>query len=174
MTRLSRRKFLKTTGAAASAAILGPALFQRQALASPAFTRLDVGGLTATSPVIAGYKTAIAAMQALPANDPRSWLYQANIHGTYDSPSQPSWNTCQHGSFFFLSWHRMYLYWFERIVRHYSGVRGWALPYWNYADAAQRQIPSMFRTPTSASQCLRTCSCNPRPSLPRTKAEGRV
>jgi len=35
---------------------------------------------------------------------------------------------------FFFSWHRMYLYWFERIVRRMSGDDTWALPYWNWTD----------------------------------------
>ncbi|MGH7262080.1 MAG: tyrosinase family protein [Nitrospiraceae bacterium] len=42
---------------------------------------------------------------------------------------QTAWNTCQHGSYFFLSWHRMYLYYFERILREASRDPNFALPY---------------------------------------------
>jgi len=77
-------------------------------------------------------KTGIAAMKALPITNKTSWLYQAAIHGTTTLPVQPSWNTCQHGTQFFLSWHRMYLYYFERILRAKSGNPSLTLPYWNY------------------------------------------
>ena len=43
----------------------------------------------------------------------------------------------------------MYLYWFERIIRKMSGDSSWALPYWNYTSASERQLPSMFRVTTS-------------------------
>ena len=43
---------------------------------------------------------------------------------------------CQHQGWFFLPWHRMYLYFFERIVRaavvEAGGPADFALPYWNY------------------------------------------
>ena len=59
-------------------------------------------------------------MKARDPSDPTSWRFQANIHGTRDEIPDAFadvWATCQHGTFFFLSWHRMYLYYFERILR---------------------------------------------------------
>jgi tyrosinase len=44
----------------------------------------------------------------------------------------------------------MYLYWFERIVRKHSGMYDWALPYWDWANPAQRQLPPAFRVVTSS------------------------
>jgi len=38
------------------------------------------------------------------------------MHGTDATPAKTLWNSCQHGSYYFLSWHRMYLYYFERIL----------------------------------------------------------
>jgi hypothetical protein len=91
-------------------------------------------------------KKAIATMKSLPDTDTSSWVYQANIHGTYDTTDLPAWNTCQHGSYFFFPWHRMYLYYFERILRKASGDPTLALPYWNYSDNPdQRAIPEPFR-----------------------------
>ncbi len=84
--------------------------------------------------------------------DPTGWLYQANIHGTTDRPLQTAWNTCQHGSYFFLSWHRMYLYYFERILRRAAGDSNFALPYWNWST--QRALPPPFRLPGDASNPL--------------------
>lgn len=149
-TLWNRRQFLATTGAAASAAFAGKSLLRPLGVGAATFTRMDVGGLTATSSQITSYAKAVTAMQALPASDPRSWSYQAAIHGTLaPCPCGISWNTCEHGTEFFWSWHRMYLYYFERIVRRYSGDYGWALPYWNWQLASENQLPPMFRNTSS-------------------------
>ena len=150
MKKHSRRRFLTAAGAAASVAILGPSLLEGGRVFAAPFMRRDIGGLGAADPIITGYKTAVTAMKALPATDPRSWSYQAAIHGTYTMPTKTAWNTCEHGTYFFWSWHRMYLYYFERIVRKYSGVYGWTLPYWNYSSPAQRQLPAVFRDAASS------------------------
>lgn len=143
----TRRRFLRTTGVAA-AAIAGSTLFDAGRLfAAGPFTRRDVGTLTASHTIIKGYKKAIKTMKALPDTNPVSWGYQAAIHGSSLGAAHPAWSTCEHGTLFFLSWHRMYLYWFERIVRKHSGDPNWALPFWNYESAAQRELPLMFRTP---------------------------
>jgi hypothetical protein len=118
------------------------------------FVRPNIGKLDPNGPEIAALRTGVAAMKAKPATDPTSWLYQANMHGTYDTPALPQWNTCQHGNYFFLSWHRMYLYYFERILRKSSGDPKFALPFWDYTDPAQRAIPAAFRTPGTAQNPL--------------------
>jgi tyrosinase len=153
---VSRRRFLSRTAIAAGAVIAGPTLFDiEELLAQPTFVRPDVF-LPAAVPHLNAYKTAITAMRALPISNPVSWSYQAAIHGTTATPVRTAWNTCQHGNFFFLSWHRMYLYWFERIVRSKSGMASWALPYWNYipgtsvAATDSRKLPLPFRSPANA------------------------
>ncbi|MGV0812643.1 LysM peptidoglycan-binding domain-containing protein [Mycolicibacterium boenickei] len=86
--------------------------------------------------------------------DPIGWQYQSDIHGTTVDPDNFR-NQCQHFCWFFLPWHRMYLQWFERIVR--SAIADlddiddqtkstWALPYWNYSsdDPARRRLPQAF------------------------------
>jgi len=104
-------------------------------------------------PVIAAYAEAVRIMRGRTVGDPTSWAYQAAMHG---SRTADDWlNTCQHGSWFFLPWHRMYLYWFERICR--TAIESspevddttkatWALPYWNYdRGTPTNQIPKTFR-----------------------------
>ncbi len=150
MPKHSRRRFIATAGAAASAAIIAPSIFNLGTVFAAPFVRRNLGGLSATDPIIIGYKTAVTAMKALPATDPRSWSYQAAIHGTHASGSHIAWNTCEHGTYFFWPWHRIYLYYFERIVRKYSGVYGWTLPYWDYSSPTQRQLPPPFRDATSS------------------------
>jgi hypothetical protein len=107
-------------------------------------------------PVLRGYAHAIRAMQQLPLSDPRSWRYQAAIHGIANAatPAGAPWNQCQHASWYFLPWHRMYLYRFERIVRSFLpsdiDAGDWALPYWDYSSGAPgHALPPAFRTPTT-------------------------
>jgi len=155
MTPTFTRRELLVTGARASAgasAICVPLLRAPTGAAATkaTVTSRDVGGLGASDHIIVAYKNAVAAMKALPSSDPRSWTYQAAIHGTFASPVQTAWNTCEHGTYWFWPWHRMYLHYFERIIRKYSGDSGWALPYWNYESASERQLPVPFRDPSSS------------------------
>lgn len=109
-------------------------------------------------PTILWYAKAVGALQAVTnLSDPRSWLHLANIHGT-DTPRQQwpagftdrTWNACQHGSWYFLPWHRIYLHHFEKIVRKtivdLQGPADWALPFWNYdpADPETLGLPPEF------------------------------
>jgi tyrosinase len=88
-------------------------------------------------------------MKLLPSSNPLSWGYQAAIHGAPGPPLHTAWDTCEHGTPYFWSWHRMYLYWFERIIRKMSGDAAWALPYWDYISPSQRSLPVPFRDPSS-------------------------
>ncbi len=102
-------------------------------------------------------RTGIEVMQSRSDTDPTSWIYQANIHGAFDQDGtpQPAWNSCQHGSWHFLAWHRMYLYYFERILRQASGDPNLTLPYWNYGDTNNpnaRQIPLPYRQPSNVDE----------------------
>jgi len=149
LTIATRRTFLRCTGALSSY----PFLRGLSAYATPpptAYVRKDIASLSATDSVIVSYRRAIRAMMALPTTNPLSWAYQAAIHGTtLPGPPQPAWNTCTHGSYYFWPWHRMYLYWFERIIRKMSGDPTWALPYWNWSSSAERQLPAVFRDTAS-------------------------
>jgi len=150
MGKTTRRKFLAASGTAVSATLLGPLLFKAdKAFASPALVRRNVGAMDASDPILLSYRKAITAMQARPTTDPTSWAYQAAIHGTLSSAVHTSWNTCEHGTDFFWSWHRMYLYWFERIVRKACGDPCWALPYWNWAPGSDLHLPAPFRDTAS-------------------------
>lgn len=120
--------------------------------------RRNIYSLSPDGPEIAALREGVAAMQSRPPTDPTSWIYQANIHGSFDAPPNETarrlWNQCQHQSFFFLSWHRMYLLYFERILREASGVEDLALPYWDYANSAHRALPIAFREPADVSNPL--------------------
>jgi tyrosinase len=94
-------------------------------------TRKNVLSLPAGDQTLFWYGKAITAMQKKPIADPSSWRYQSAIHEYHRSedphassadklPSKSDqkkfWTQCQHGSWYFLPWHRMYLHFFEQIV----------------------------------------------------------
>jgi tyrosinase len=107
-------------------------------------------------PTVLAYARAIAAMQALPIDRPTGWAYQAAIHGQASGGTPPPgapWNECQHATWYFLPWHRMYLFHFEQIVRTFvaqqDGPDDWALPYWDYSSGAPgNALPVAFRVPS--------------------------
>jgi hypothetical protein len=152
---LTRRHFLATASATAGVGLVGKSLFNVAKVfaqgAPAAFVRPNVAGMTLASPAIVSYIAGVTAMQALPANNPVSWTYQAAIHGTNAAPLLAQ-NTCQHGTNFFWAWHRMYLYWFERIVRKLSGSATWALPFWDWQ--ANPTLPTPFQNPPAGSAVL--------------------
>jgi tyrosinase len=154
--QLSRRRFLQQAGAAGGTLLLQSALFGDRLGVAPVLAqpvvqvRKDIDTLTPAE--ITALRTGIRVMQSRPASSRTSWLFQANIHGhPPGSGSNPAWDQCQHGSFFFLAWHRMYLYFLERILRAASGTPTLTVPYWNYSKATPtaRALPAPFRTPTT-------------------------
>ena len=142
-----RRAFLKGVGGAAAGLFLASTLGGCESLLEAIRNRPLRKRLNATSaPVQADvltYRAAVAAMQALPASDPRNWANQAGIHGTVAG----GFNLCQHGTPHFFSWHRAYLFYFEEICRQLTGEKHFALPYWNWNQDAQ--LHAAFLDPTS-------------------------
>ena len=72
---------------------------------------------------------------------------------TPDAFADGIWGTCQHTNATtrstprFLPWHRLYLYYYERTLRKYSGNDGFALPYWNYFDYPANDPPNLWAPP---------------------------
>jgi len=60
------------------------------------------------------------------------------------------WDTCPHGPTSFLPWHRVYLYFFERIVASAAGEATLGLPYWNWTR--DRSLPKSFWESIDGSQ----------------------
>jgi tyrosinase len=89
----------------------------------------------------AQYGSLLTAIRRMKANtnaaDPNSWSYWTNIHI----------NRCPHGIAYFLSWHRGYLYYFERQLRTASNDPKLVLPYWDYYSYAS--LPAEFTNASS-------------------------
>jgi tyrosinase len=139
------------------------------------------GPLASTDRTLEWYARAVAALKTRRIADPTSWRYQAGIH-EYVRKRDPLadrgdvlpsaakqkkfWTRCQHGSWFFLPWHRMYLHYFESIlmleVAAQGGPTDWALPYWNYSQGdPSKLLPAAFRSPTWTDPVSKATAPNP-------------
>jgi hypothetical protein len=98
----------------------------------------------------------------------RSWIYWANMHlhfGTdcagpitgsgmagvqtftaTNATETATWCKCQHRTQTFLTWHRMYLWYFERVLQQAAGDSTLRLPYWDYAT--DPGLPAAYRAAT--------------------------
>jgi hypothetical protein len=61
--------------------------------------------------------------------------------------AQRVWAECQHGTGHFLTWHRMFLYYFERVLRAAAGDPELRLPYWDYTAIANVGFPQLLGQP---------------------------
>ncbi|MPY24348.1 tyrosinase family protein [Shewanella sp. YLB-07] len=135
--------------------------------------RNDVYQLGQNDNTLALYAKAVAEMKTRKATDPTSWSYQAAMHGFNANnpfwknvgqlPSNTEqamyWNQCQHSSWYFIPWHRMYIAYFEQIVAQtlvdlgeIASIDDWALPFWNYSNTDNPDaltIPPAFTTPAN-------------------------
>ena len=128
--------------------------------------------------MLAIYGQAVQQMQtAIAEGSPTSWVFQWYTHNVkgdttkaaeltriYPGPSpdrnlaDEMWNTCQAHhpgdvEDYFLPWHRMFVYYFETIIRQVSGNADFTLPYWNYSTqdmAVRGVIPPEFGQSGSA------------------------
>jgi tyrosinase len=131
------------------------------------FTRKNVWELGGdwADPIL-WYARGVAAMKARALAEPTAWRFYGGIHGfdqgmwqqlgyLSSSDTMPSsadqdrfWMQCQHGSWYFVPWHRGYLLAFEANIRaevvKLGGPSDWALPYWNYFKDGQANLPPAF------------------------------
>ena len=133
-------------------------------------TRKDAWKLSSSDKTLHWYAVAVSEMQSRKFANPLSWLFQAAVHG-YDAglyppikPGDPPplakvqttyWKKCEHASWWFLPWHRIYVFLFEQmcldIIRAKGGPEDWALPYWDYSHpkgTPERTMPDAFRNST--------------------------
>jgi Common central domain of tyrosinase/Polyphenol oxidase middle domain len=109
----------------------------------------------------------------------RSWVFWANMHAHFDcfqsagaslswpgmagvqtfTPSndreRATWCKCEHNfSDKFLTWHRMYLWYFERVLQAAAGDPSLRLPFWDYAN--DPNLPAAYRDPTYVNEAGQT------------------
>ncbi|TWD53313.1 tyrosinase [Agrobacterium vitis] len=137
-------------------------------------------------PLLYWYAIGVSALQKRGLNDNTSWRFMAAIHGIditssdgslwqqygYYTPGEPLpsqadqdlyWNQCQHGSWYFLPWHRGYIWSIEGLVRaeiiKAGGPKDWAMPYWNYSD--QKNPQALLLPPAFSATTMPDGSANP-------------
>ena len=127
--------------------------FERQAKAQAALTRYNIQ-TPAGAAMLAQYASAVKILMTSAGTDPRSWTFwwymhwvkgsttkDAELARIYPDPLDPrralaleTWNTCQpHGTgmdrMVFLPWHRMFVYFYERLLRSVLNNPTFTLPY---------------------------------------------
>ena len=151
-------------------------------------TRMDIATLGGPwSDTMLWYARAVGELRTRPFNDRTSWVYMGSLHGIDvqgwvnqglvppnipsppPDPLQDRFNQCQHAGWFFLPWHRGYVFAMEALLADWivsqGGPADWALPYWNYLDDTNptaRDYPQEFLdatlpdgSPNSLSDALR-------------------
>ena len=169
MTHVSRRTFIQSL-AALPLALAVP----RLARAGDLMVRYDLASPQGQE-MLAVFAHAVHRMETkYKDTSPMSWLWQwythfvngdttktAEIERIFGSDNtarrqlaEDTWDTCQAHSGQdmnnFLPWHRMYVYYLERVVRRVTGRDDFTLPYWDYTseDPAKRGVlPAEFRNP---------------------------
>ena len=154
MNRLTRRSLLE--GAAAIPLYLWLRQDARGQSSAP-LVRYEARSPEGQS-MLQTYARAVSRMQSTSEGDPTGWLFQWYTHSVkgsttkaaelariYPMPSPDrdlagaAWETCQahhpaDDENNFLPWHRLFLLYFEKIIRRMSGDPSFTLPYWNYSD----------------------------------------
>lgn len=166
MGTLTRRTFI-----AGTAAIPFAIWLEQNAWAAGPFVRYEARSPNGQA-MLKIYASAVKSMKTpatIATGNPKSWTFQWYTHfvkgdttkaaalaSIYPSPSAwknlatEMWNTCQAHSGqpeqYFLPWHRMFVYFFETIIRSVSGNATFTLPYWNYSVAGTTHgvIPNQF------------------------------
>jgi tyrosinase len=166
VTKLSRRHLVAGGLAGAGASVFPGFIRQANAATVTRYNLASPNGLA----MLKKYAEAVKHMMALPPSDPLSWTFQwythavptnttkaaalAQIFGPNPSPHKSlataMWNTCQaHFNAadepYFLPWHRMFVCYFEEIIRAVLKDPKFSLPYWNYSVPAGYPLPKEFR-----------------------------
>src|SRR6266436_1805304 len=127
---MNRREFLQSGTTLA----LGVSSLEIANMAWPdaAPVRRAVNGLAAGDPIVRSYAKAVDLMKQLPETKARNWRKQASIHNNY----------CPHDNWWFLPFHRAYLYYFENACRDVLNDPSFTVPYWDWTR--HRKIPDPF------------------------------
>jgi Common central domain of tyrosinase len=134
--------------------ILTTGLSSGQGRANAKYTRWNVNTPQGQADLEA-MNVAFKKMREMGCEKGLSWYYQGAIHNIpleingknelcpgYETIKDKlwAWADCTHkrnsdsASLNFLLWHRMYIWYLEKIVRELSGKEDFAIPYWNYGS----------------------------------------
>lgn len=99
-------------------------------------------------------------LRSLPDTDPRSLRNQQRLHCLYCDnalyyPNVTAWPLEIHNGWLFMPWHRMFIYFHERILAKILGDDSFALPYWNWdlqssSPPFANKLPEIYADNTSS------------------------
>ncbi|XP_065879524.1 polyphenol oxidase, chloroplastic-like [Euphorbia lathyris] len=103
---------------------------------------------------LAKYTKAYELMKALPDNDPRSFYHQYRVHcaycdGAHKQVGFPDLDLQVHNSWLFFPFHRLYLYFHEKILGKLIDDPTFALPFWNWDSPDGMFLPTIYANPKS-------------------------
>ena len=112
-----------------------------------------------SDPEIDKLKSAYQALRNLAQqspDDPRNWYHQGQVHCWYCSGALDGlWGQEIHGSWWFLPWHRSYLFFHEQILGSLIGDPTFALPFWDWDTPGRDLFPfKTYGMPNDASNPL--------------------
>ncbi|KAL6011345.1 hypothetical protein ACLOJK_001791 [Asimina triloba] len=97
---------------------------------------------------VAKYHEALTLMRNLHYTHPHSFKRQADMHCIYCTGAYNQLNSSAllkiHRSWLFFPWHRMMIYFHERILGKLLGDHSFALPYWNWDAPPGMVIPGFY------------------------------
>ncbi len=143
-TAISRRSIVKGSAALAGVSALGLATRSVHSQTAPR-VRMDIATFAQDANRLSRFEAALKQMQdASAANpgDPAGWLANANMHRDFCSTPGPNDPTQIHFCWWFLAWHRAYIFVTERKIRQISGDDSFSYPYWNWST--DRRIPAAY------------------------------
>jgi Common central domain of tyrosinase len=151
-------------------------------LAAAAGTAVRKSILDLSAPELMSLRRGVAKMMARntaprgSADYRRSWIYWANMHSHFgndcagpimgngmsgvqlwtasNADETATWCKCQHRTPQFLTWHRMYLWYFERVLQEAAGDPSLRLPYWDYEKNGA--LPQAYRDATYVNESGQT------------------
>ncbi len=174
--QISRREMF-----AGGAAVVAGAFLPTEARAQTPRVRMDIATFGQDANRLATFEAAVKEMQdrsRIDPEDPKGWLRNARAHARY-CPNDPQDSDQVHYCYWFLAWHRAYIWVTERKIREISGDQTFSYPYWNWSS--DRHIPQPFARSGSSlasairytpSRGLRNDEVGYRPDDPRLKAIG--
>jgi polyphenol oxidase len=107
--------------------------------------RIRKSAFELTAAEIMRLRSAYAALRNLTQQQPddaRGWFHQGQVHCWYCSGAIDGlWGQEIHGGWWFLPWHRAYLYFHEQILGALIGDPSFALPYWDWDTPGRDRFP---------------------------------
>uniref|UniRef100_A0A2P2INC1 Uncharacterized protein MANES_17G042600 n=1 Tax=Rhizophora mucronata TaxID=61149 RepID=A0A2P2INC1_RHIMU len=133
---------------------IGTTIIDFKLPSNPTKLRIRPAAHAVTDEYLAKFNKAMDLMRNLPDDDPRSFKQQGAVHcaycnGAYSQVGFPDLDLQIHNSWLFFPFHRMYLYFYEKILGKLIGDPTFAMPYWNWDAPVGQKMPVIYNDSSS-------------------------